>query len=186
MHSDHAEDQKKAAKLTVKLKKEYTNESLGRKLLKEMTSEQLQEILEKTCQAYIDKLGGIDAWSSQSPQMQRVHTDRYTAEVASQLGEKALGEMNNEERDEFDLFLWAGCCMHKLLNSVKGAMTEIISSNFYALQRKRRTLPITNPRQCCNTCRPICYLFENASCCRNAGQCHQTCSACGCILEYLV
>lgn len=139
MHSDHAEDQKKYARLTVEEKKKLANESLGRKVLRNMTSDQLQDVLERARRAYIDKLGGSEAWDSLSPQMQHIHIDRYTAEVASQLGERTYGQMSVQEKEDFDLFLWTGCCMHKLLNSVKGAMAEIISSKFYL------TLGITGP-----------------------------------------
>ncbi len=135
MHSDLAEDQKKYARITAEFKKEHSNESLGRKLLRNMTSDQLFEILHQARQSTIEKLGGEAAWNSLSPQMQRVHTDRYTAEVACKLGELAYGKMSDEEKEEFDLFIWAGCCMHKLLNSVKGTLSETTAADLYSIPR---------------------------------------------------
>lgn len=144
MHSDHAEDQKKLARIICEFKTEVSMESLGRKHLKVMSSSELHEILDKARKDTIDKLGGLPVWNSLSSEMQRVHTDRYTSEVACQLGTLAYEGMTEAERTEFELFVWTGCCMHKLLNSVKGAMSEICSSKFYLVRGLSGPLMLPN------------------------------------------
>ncbi|KAJ2923670.1 hypothetical protein H1R20_g13424, partial [Candolleomyces eurysporus] len=41
-------------------------------------------------------------------------------EVIERFGAEAWADLSDEDREKAEVFVWAGCCMHKELNSVKG------------------------------------------------------------------
>ncbi|QRV96940.1 hypothetical protein RhiJN_24959 [Ceratobasidium sp. AG-Ba] len=41
------------------------------------------------------------------------------------LGEHALNELTDKEKDSIDFFVWTGCAMHKGLNAVKGGLARM-------------------------------------------------------------
>jgi hypothetical protein len=49
-------------------------------------------------------------------------------EVCVAVGADVFNAMSPEERRETNLFMWAGCCMHKELNAVKGGNAAMIAS----------------------------------------------------------
>lgn len=48
-------------------------------------------------------------------------------EIVTALGKEAYDTLGPSDRRRLDLFIWAGCCMHKDQNSFKGGNTEMMS-----------------------------------------------------------
>lgn len=73
-------------------------------------------------QKAIADAGRADVWDNilDEGQQSCVHNAAY-ATLCCELGEKAFEELSEVERHTANFYVWAGCCMHKELNSVKGA-----------------------------------------------------------------
>ncbi|KAJ7677540.1 hypothetical protein B0H17DRAFT_944764 [Mycena rosella] len=60
----------------------------------------------------IAAVGGIAAWDALSAEEQSRRDRDLMAEIITALG-KSLDALSPEDRRVPDLFMWAGCCMHK-------------------------------------------------------------------------
>jgi hypothetical protein len=47
-------------------------------------------------------------------------------DIVTVLGKEAYDALNSADRRSLDLFIWAGCCMHKDLNSFRGGNIEMM------------------------------------------------------------
>lgn len=69
--------------------------------------------------------GGIDVWNS----LPEDAKDEINAAVYKKacicLGVAEFEKLTLQEKQDVELFIWAGCCMHKELNSVKGGNTRM-------------------------------------------------------------
>jgi hypothetical protein len=118
--SDHAEDQKKLARLIEGWKKICTMQIHGERLLQTTSTIEVLPILVVEKEHSIQRAGGLHAWEA-LPDDEKDRLDRETYErVCQRFGEKAWESLPAKERREAQLFIWAGCCMHKEMNSVKG------------------------------------------------------------------
>ncbi|KAF8233813.1 hypothetical protein L208DRAFT_875776 [Tricholoma matsutake] len=124
MHTDHAEDQKKLVHLVQALKQASKRESQGEKALLSMEVVQLMPILVQVGQNTVERAGGPEAWNSLSEDEQ--NKESYQA-LCQEQGCKQFEALSEEEQCSVDLFLWAGCCMHKELNSVKGGNVHMMA-----------------------------------------------------------
>jgi hypothetical protein len=127
MHTDHAEDQKKLVHLIQALKEAYERESRGETELLSMDVVQLLPILLEVGQRMVEHAGGPDAWDSLSKEDQEARHQESYRELCREVGSKQFESLSSEEKRSVDLFLWAGCCMHKELNSVKGGNVRMIA-----------------------------------------------------------
>ncbi|KAI0708072.1 hypothetical protein C8T65DRAFT_708596 [Cerioporus squamosus] len=98
MNTDHAEDQKKLVRLFMELKE---------------------------TDKVIKKAGGSARWEQlpEAERAKRVH--EATRRATIRFGEARFAALPDEDKRAADLFVWAGCCMHKELNSVKGGAAAL-------------------------------------------------------------
>jgi len=66
-------------------------------------------------------------FQSKSKNLQDTANEELMRDFTIQLGEKAYIELSDEEQKKLHSFIWAGCSMHKDLNSVKGGNSAMIS-----------------------------------------------------------
>ena len=127
MNGDHAADQKKDYILVRAWKEDVKYHTLGSEKLLSMSGKELMECMLRAKTEKIKTIGGISAWEAMGVEEQHTHDATMMKALARRLGEEAYNELGTSEKREMDLFLWAGCCMHKDLNAVKGgdrAMAE--------------------------------------------------------------
>lgn len=122
MHSDHAEDQKKLARLIAQWKLSNSRDSLGHQALQKISNFDLINLLDNAQKERITELGGQEAWDALSVEDRDKLTDEFTSAITHRLGEEAYSQLSDDEKKKFDYFVWAGCCMHKELNAVKGGV----------------------------------------------------------------
>ncbi|KAF8954451.1 hypothetical protein BDZ97DRAFT_1590776, partial [Flammula alnicola] len=125
--SDHAEDQKRLARLLLLWKIISEKEIRGRRYMEATAISDLLPIILEANNQKIQDAGGVEAWDALS----EAEKDRRDAEVYKKLclrfGEEAWSKLSAEELREAQLFVWAGCCMHKEMNSVKGGAKALAS-----------------------------------------------------------
>ncbi|GLB36791.1 hypothetical protein LshimejAT787_0310830 [Lyophyllum shimeji] len=127
MNTDHAEDQKKLARLLQAMKDAYERERRGEKIVESMD---LAEMLPILCQASTNAMttaGGPDAWNELSEEEQEALNLKAYHDLCTILGKKDYDSMSDTDKRTVDFFVWAGCCMHKELNSVKGGNVRMIA-----------------------------------------------------------
>ncbi|OSC96596.1 hypothetical protein PYCCODRAFT_1378837 [Trametes coccinea BRFM310] len=125
MLTDHAEDQKKLVRLIQGWKTTCDRELRGEKERARMPVAELLLIVAEETTAAIEREGGTVAWDQLSAEdLERRNTEIARA-VILRVGEDAYEELPGDERDLADLFIHAGCCMHKELNTVKGGYAKL-------------------------------------------------------------
>jgi hypothetical protein len=121
--SDHAEDQKKLARLLEEWKKISDRAMRGEKHMQQMALNELLPIIAEESERKIEAAGGIAAWEAMSEDEKDLwDCGAYERLVCAQFGEEAWEKLSDAEQREAQLFIWAGCCMHKEMNSVKGGV----------------------------------------------------------------
>ncbi|KAI0040499.1 hypothetical protein FA95DRAFT_1585006 [Auriscalpium vulgare] len=126
--SDHAEDQKKFFRLLREWKRVVDREHRGEQSLHsaaESSSNHVALHLLQAIDAKITSLGGPAAWDALSAaEREAVHNDVHR-DMRRTIGEAAFNALPADEKRRIDLIVWAGCAMHKELNSVKGGNTAM-------------------------------------------------------------
>jgi hypothetical protein len=120
--TDHANDQKKLARLI----NEWTTNSrkimLGKHYLSSTALENTMPTIAQFNDEKIAAAGGLDAWTA-LPDEEKVLRDlQVCRELYRHFGETAWKDLTPEERFEAQALVWCGCCMHKEMNSVKGGV----------------------------------------------------------------
>jgi hypothetical protein len=126
MHTDHAEDQEKLACLIQVWKKLCERELRGELVLRSLLPEQLLPLLFAESQWMISEAGGPDAWAMLSEEEQAVKNAAVLTNLCLRIGQEAFDALTEEQKIEVNFFIWAGCCMHKELNSVKGGNARMM------------------------------------------------------------
>ncbi len=127
MNGDHASDQKKDYTLLRAWKDDIKYHTLGTERLLSMSGEELVENMLRANWEKMESIGGISQWERMSAEEKHTCDAAMMNAFARRLGEEAYNKLEPGEKHDMDLFLWAGCCMHKDLNAVKGgdrAMAE--------------------------------------------------------------
>ncbi|EPQ53476.1 hypothetical protein GLOTRDRAFT_130812 [Gloeophyllum trabeum ATCC 11539] len=125
--TDHAEDQKKLARLFQVWKDRVDREIRGEEVLLGKSSAELVAILCDVNHRKILDAGGIAAWDN-LPDEEQIERDRKAfQELLMQYGEEAFQKLSDEEKEEAERFIWSGCTMHKELNAVKGGNTRMMA-----------------------------------------------------------
>ncbi|THH13279.1 hypothetical protein EW146_g6916 [Bondarzewia mesenterica] len=120
MLSDHAADQKKLFALLVNLKKLVDLEQRGQEVLFDMAPSKLIAILCRVMSDTVQQAGGPAAWEALlADEKTRRHVE-IEQEVCITYGQDAFNTLSEDEKHITGLCIWAGCCMHKDLNAVKG------------------------------------------------------------------
>ncbi|GJE89766.1 hypothetical protein PsYK624_058730 [Phanerochaete sordida] len=125
MHTDHAEDQRKLERTFRQWKKLVARHDLGTASLENPTPE-VQKLIASANEEKIRNLGGLEAWRALSADEQAAHDVEMIQRLAESLGDLAYAALDAELQRQLDLFFWAGCCMHKELNSVKGGNAGLV------------------------------------------------------------
>jgi hypothetical protein len=100
---------------------------LGQRRLLSRPCEELATLIGAANSQKIKDAGGCEAWEALS-EKERTKLDRQMMhDLIIALGEDAYEGLSDTEKHNLDLFLWAGCCMHKELNSVKGGNSTMMA-----------------------------------------------------------
>ncbi|KAJ6465190.1 hypothetical protein C8R47DRAFT_1235882, partial [Mycena vitilis] len=127
MNGDHASVEKCSARGMGDWKHDEAVEELGEEALEAIPFVDLLLYLQAWNEKKITAVGGIEAWKALSPQEQAACDKALMSEIVEELGKEAYDALSPEDQRRLDLFIWAGCCMHKDLNSFKGGNTEMMA-----------------------------------------------------------
>ena len=119
-NTDHAADQKKLAQGTSDWKIESERIVRGEQEAKTWRAEDLMELLIDENVKKLDSVGGLAAFGALSSEEQATRNKAMLEQVCACVGQKSFDAMSPEQQRAANLFIWAGCCMHKELNAVKG------------------------------------------------------------------
>ncbi len=120
MHGDHASDQKKTVKLMLAWKTEAIRTQLGWDHFETLSAAQLTEALTEVKIKCVDNAGGFAEWLKLDEEETATHYKAAMDALALKLGQEEYEKLPGVEKREIDTFFWAGCSMHKELNSVVG------------------------------------------------------------------
>jgi hypothetical protein len=94
-------------------------------LLKSMSVEEQLHALS----TYLDSAtGGISEWRTLSADQQSVTMHDAWLVLALQMGEAEFKKLSPDLQFDVDFLAWAGCCMHKDLNAVKGGVSGMAAA----------------------------------------------------------
>ncbi|KAJ7694769.1 hypothetical protein B0H17DRAFT_1008998 [Mycena rosella] len=127
MNGDHASDQKKTVRLMLEWKELVTRMMLGRDEIHAMEASEVLVIIADIHKQNITEAGAEDVWDSLSDAERDALTKSSMDVFAYRLGRDAFDQLSDEEKRDISLFFWAGCSMHKELNSCK-AFTEAMDN----------------------------------------------------------
>ncbi|KAL5528602.1 hypothetical protein ACEPAF_7738 [Sanghuangporus sanghuang] len=119
-HGDHAEDQKAKHRLLASWKEETSLCGLGARHFFSMPENERYALVLEGRRQMINDLGGEAVWSSLSAEEQNEKNLALMDNLAMELSKEALDELSDADRREMQIFVWAGCGMHKDLNATKG------------------------------------------------------------------
>lgn len=123
--ADHAEDQKRLARLWEEQKKVVDREVRGEKALATMAQEELLTVITEETLKAIEVAGGNHAWAILDAQALNAQSAAIMHAAVMRVGEAEYQALSDEAKVEADLFVRGGCCMHKDLNAVKGVNTRL-------------------------------------------------------------
>ncbi|KAG1853184.1 hypothetical protein DFJ58DRAFT_728297 [Suillus subalutaceus] len=107
MLTDHAEDQKKLVRLFSDWKR--------------------TSLLWQTTEGVITTAGGMEAWEALTAGEQHLRSSEALRQLKLTIGQEKFDGLTESAKESIDFFIWAGCCMHKDLNAVKGGNTRMQS-----------------------------------------------------------
>ena len=86
---------------------------------------ELVSIIAKANEEKIMEARGANAWDALSTDTKTAFDAAMHDNIHLQLGEAAYAALSDDEKECIGLFICAGCCMHKEMNSEKGGAAEI-------------------------------------------------------------
>ncbi|KEP45955.1 hypothetical protein V565_228100 [Rhizoctonia solani 123E] len=118
--TNHAADQKRFHRLMQEWKRNCDREERAVSVLKQLSTEEQLYALSK----YLDSAAeSISDWRLlPNDQQAAIMHDAWFA-LAAQIGESEFQKLDPNSQFDTDFLAWAGCCMHKELNSVKGGVS---------------------------------------------------------------
>ncbi|KAF9233214.1 hypothetical protein BU15DRAFT_54211 [Melanogaster broomeanus] len=118
--TDHAEDQKKLVRLFIEWKEACEREVRGRRAISVLPPNDVATLLWQVMDGAVGGAGGPEGWDALPAEVRKSRTEDALRQLHIQLGKERFASLSDEEKDAVDFFVWAGCCMHKELNAVKG------------------------------------------------------------------
>ncbi|EGO30259.1 hypothetical protein SERLADRAFT_404512 [Serpula lacrymans var. lacrymans S7.9] len=109
--TDRARDQKKFVHLLLDVQSQANQETRGEKALSNLAHKKYRALLNKL--------------AKHPCLMQEVHLSVALCTVHIKIGQKEFDGLLDIEKDAATFFVWAGCFMHKGLNTVKGGYTRM-------------------------------------------------------------
>lgn len=140
MMTDHANDQKLMIQLFTQWKRELEREARGSKHLSSLLPLELLELMAK---ALADNGKELTAWSTLSQEEQVWRTGATFRKLCLSTGEAEFQRLLPKEQFKVDLFIWAGCCMHKSLNAAHAGF-EFLAA-MWPLLRDNNGKPVPGP-----------------------------------------
>lgn len=128
-HTDHASDQKKTYRLWKEWKTHVTYVQHGFEKIEKLkidSPNDLTSLLINATSAVINRAGGGDRWDALDPKSREPYWTEVMEGLAYSLGMEIINSLPDDEKRSLELFFWAGCSMHKELNSVKGGNTAMM------------------------------------------------------------
>ena len=125
MITDHAEDQRKLVRLFEGWKQATEREVRGERALSTFPPAVLLPHLGTMTDKLMASAGGPAAWDVLPPEERQVLANAAIRELRIAVGELVFSQLSEAEKGAVDFFVWAGCCMHKELNAVKGGNTRM-------------------------------------------------------------
>ncbi|KAJ7620143.1 hypothetical protein FB45DRAFT_745577 [Roridomyces roridus] len=126
MLTDHAADQKKLAGLFQKLKMKMDREIRGERALLLLSPPELLALVCELNEKKIAAAGGQAGWDTLPVEEQERQNAALHSLLSQRYGQKMFDKLSEEQKREVDLFVWAGCCMHKDLNAHKGGNAKMM------------------------------------------------------------
>ncbi|KAJ4484512.1 hypothetical protein C8R41DRAFT_921591 [Lentinula lateritia] len=108
------------------LAKRHLQEESEKKLAKEELADVILYLASWNAKK-LEEVGGIEAWNALTPQEQAHRDVALMKEILDDLGQKEYDNLPEQARRNLDRFIWAGCCMHKDMNSFKGGNSEMMA-----------------------------------------------------------
>ncbi|KAF8594924.1 hypothetical protein BDV93DRAFT_564910 [Ceratobasidium sp. AG-I] len=121
--TDHAADQKRLVELIRAWKAQCNREIRGEAVMKSISKEALAQKLSEHLE---EVLAAVTDWDKKSAEEQNATIRAVWNSLVLAAGDKAIEELTDAERQEMELLVWTGCCMHKELNAVKGGVTQMM------------------------------------------------------------
>lgn len=122
-HGDHASDVKKVHQLMGQWKDVLVRIGVGKDYLFSKMREEREALLAESRRARIESLGGDSVWEGLSSEEKEEHEMSYLNDLCESLYDDASLLLSDEEKFILELWVWAGCGMHKDLNAVKGGVS---------------------------------------------------------------
>ncbi|KAJ2916131.1 hypothetical protein MD484_g4288, partial [Candolleomyces efflorescens] len=120
MNTDHASGEQASFDLMKTWKQKETVKTIGEQEILKTNLIELKAFLNDRKASLIDGLGGPGVWNGLDDLTQSKHEARLMEELKEEIGNKAYSALPVNAREALNLFVWAGCCMHKDQNSFKG------------------------------------------------------------------
>ncbi|KAF7346731.1 hypothetical protein MSAN_01811400 [Mycena sanguinolenta] len=125
-NTDHASPEKASASGLGDWKHDEAIHELGENVLAGKEFMDLVLYLSAWNAKKIAEAGGIEGWEALSDAEKTERDKNLMDEIVTSLGKEAYDALSPADRRDIDLFIWAGCCMHKDLNSFRGGNTEMM------------------------------------------------------------
>ncbi|KAI0324778.1 hypothetical protein GY45DRAFT_1349231 [Cubamyces sp. BRFM 1775] len=109
-------------------KRQADREVRGKRVIAELAPLDLLPILAEEVAAAMDHVGGTEAWSMLTDKELDGANLEIRRSVITRLGEELYAALPDGEKQLADMFVHAGCCMHKELNAVKGGSSRMAQS----------------------------------------------------------
>ncbi|TFY78770.1 hypothetical protein EWM64_g5238 [Hericium alpestre] len=119
MISDHANDQKHLATLFEKWKLDVDREARGRQAVMSMSAAEQLKFCLYAMELNLADVGGYANWEALSEAEKKHRSEEAYRQAIHELGEHHFASLTRGDQRWSNLFLWAGCGMHKEMNSVK-------------------------------------------------------------------
>lgn len=120
--TDHAADQKRLVELMIEWKKKCNREARAVATLGKMTTEQQLSLLSD----YLDEAAGcVGGWKSLPAEKQSAMMHDAWFALAFKIGDSEHQKLSSDVQFDTDFVAWAGCCMHKELNALKGGVAQM-------------------------------------------------------------
>jgi hypothetical protein len=126
MHGDHASKEKSAARGMAEKKRESAINELGEKAMLALSVADLITYLSAWNQKKLAEVGGLDEWNKLDALEQTRRDKKLMEDIVKALGQKEYDALSGGDRRILDLFVWAGCCMHKDQNSFKAGNAAMV------------------------------------------------------------
>jgi hypothetical protein len=122
-------------------KREIDRECRGSDFLSSLSPLELLKLINKRMSA--DKKDSEVPWDTLSQEEQIRQTGATFRKLCLEHGQTEFKKLLPEEQFIVDLFIWAGCCMHKSLNASRAAF-EKATATWAAIQGASKPIPLLN------------------------------------------